>query len=74
MGWYGLVVGLFVFLIVLNTITIGLRVFVRTKLTKGAFGWDDVALIFSYVSFPWRLETSSLTSLFGSGKLIVMWP
>lgn len=50
MGWHELVIGLFAFFIVLNTITIGLRVFIRTKLTKGAFGWDDIVLIFTHVS------------------------
>lgn len=50
MGWHDVVVGLFVFFVVLNTIAVGLRVFIRTKLTKGAFGWDDAALIFTYVS------------------------
>lgn len=50
MGWHDLVIGLFAFFIVLNTITIGLRVFIRTKLTKGAFGWDDIVLIFTHVS------------------------
>lgn len=50
MGWHELAIGLFAFFIVLNTITIGLRVYIRTKLTKGAFGWDDIALIFTHVS------------------------
>lgn len=49
MGWHDLVIGLFAFFIVLNTITIGLRVFIRTRLTKGAFGWDDIVLIFTHV-------------------------
>ncbi|KAI7779049.1 hypothetical protein LA080_001395 [Diaporthe eres] len=48
MGWHDLAIGLLAFFIVLNTITIGLRVYIRTKLTKGAFGWDDIALIFTH--------------------------
>lgn len=47
---YDQLLGLLIFFSVLCTITVGLRVLVRTKLTKGAFGWDDVALVFSYVS------------------------
>lgn len=50
MGWHDQLLGLFVFFTVANTITVGLRVFIRTKLTKGAFGWDDIALIFTHVS------------------------
>ncbi|KAK2596286.1 hypothetical protein N8I77_013182 [Diaporthe amygdali] len=50
MAWHDKLIGLFVFFTVLNTISVGLRVLVRTKLTKGAFGWDDVALVFTYVS------------------------
>ncbi|KKY31808.1 putative p-type atpase [Diaporthe ampelina] len=46
---YDQLLGLLIFFSVLCTITVGLRVLVRTKLTKGAFGWDDVALVFSYV-------------------------
>lgn len=42
-------VGLVIFFCVLNTITVGLRIFVRTTLTKGAFGWDDVALVITYI-------------------------
>jgi hypothetical protein len=47
---YDQLLGLLIFFSVLCTITVGLRVFVRTKVTKGAFGWDDVALVISYVS------------------------
>lgn len=50
---YDQLLGLLIFFSVLCTITVGLRVLVRTKLTKGAFGWDDVALVFSYVSLFW---------------------
>lgn len=42
--------GLFVFFTVLTTITVGLRLFVRMKLCKGAFGWDDIALVITWVS------------------------
>ncbi|KAI3395112.1 hypothetical protein diail_1727, partial [Diaporthe ilicicola] len=45
---YDQLLGLLIFFSVLNTITVGLRLLVRTKLTKGAFGWDDVVLVFSY--------------------------
>lgn len=47
---YDQLLGLLILFSVLCTITVGLRVLVRTKLTKGAFGWDDVALVISYVS------------------------
>lgn len=47
---YDQLLGLLIFFSVLCTITVGLRVLVRTKLTKGAFGWDDAALVFTYVS------------------------
>lgn len=43
-------IGLFVFFTVLTTITVGLRLFVRMKLCKGAFGWDDIALVVTWVS------------------------
>ncbi|KAI7782488.1 hypothetical protein LA080_013488 [Diaporthe eres] len=45
---YDQLLGLLIFFSVLCTIAVGLRVLVRTKLTKGAFGWDDVALVISY--------------------------
>ncbi|KAK2614253.1 hypothetical protein N8I77_001099 [Diaporthe amygdali] len=49
MALYDQLLGLLIFFSVLNTITVGLRLLVRTRLTKGAFGWDDIALVFSYV-------------------------
>ncbi|POS71514.1 hypothetical protein DHEL01_v210097 [Diaporthe helianthi] len=42
-------IGISIFFIALCTATVGLRVFVRTKLTKRAFGWDDVSLVISYL-------------------------
>ncbi|KUI63764.1 hypothetical protein VM1G_10480 [Cytospora mali] len=48
MGLHDELVGLIIFFIVLNTITVGLRLYVRTTVTKGAFGWDDVALVITY--------------------------
>lgn len=54
MGLHDALIGLVFFFSVLNTITVGLRIFVRTSLTKGAFGWDDVALVFTYVSFEYQ--------------------
>lgn len=45
-------IGLCIFFPVLTTITVFLRVFVRTRLCKGAFGWDDVALLVTWVSIP----------------------
>jgi hypothetical protein len=66
---YDQCIGLLVFFSVLCTITVGLRLLVRTRLTKGAFGWDDVALVISYASLsklpPKNLEsaTSGLFSL-----------
>lgn len=57
-------IGLFVFFPVLCTITVGLRMFVRTRLCKGAFGWDDVALLVTYVSLtPSALLSCSKTTL-----------
>lgn len=50
MGLKEQTIGLFVFFPVLTTISVGLRLFVRTRLCKGAFGWDDVALLVTYVS------------------------
>lgn len=50
MNLYDQAIGLFIFFPILTTITVGLRLFVRIKLCKGAFGWDDVALIITYVS------------------------
>lgn len=44
-------VGVTIFFTVLTTITVGLRIFSRTKLSgKGAFGLDDVFLLITYVS------------------------
>ncbi|KAJ4387115.1 hypothetical protein N0V93_007703 [Gnomoniopsis smithogilvyi] len=51
MAGYDLIVGSIVFFMVLNTIAIALRVFVRTVLSKGAFGWDDIFLIVTYVGY-----------------------
>lgn len=64
MGWHNQLIGLFVFFAIINTITVGLRVFVRTKLTKGAFGWDDVALIFTHVSPYWHFTTPHILKLY----------
>lgn len=50
MGLKEQTIGLFVFFPVLTTISVGLRLFVRTRLCKGAFGWDDVTLLVTYVS------------------------
>lgn len=50
MGLHDQLVGLIIFFCITNTITVGLRVFVRTSLTKGGFGYDDVALVITYVS------------------------
>lgn len=43
--------GVTLFFTVLNTITVALRIFARTKLSKGAFGWDDIMLLITYVGF-----------------------
>lgn len=38
------------FFLILTTFVVGLRILVRLKLGgKGAFGWDDVFLVVSYV-------------------------
>lgn len=63
---YDQLLGLLIFFSVLCTITVGLRLLVRTKLTKGAFGWDDVVLVFSYVSrqpCPYHQQPPSLLSV-----------
>lgn len=44
-------IGLFVFFPILTTITVGLRVFVRTRVNRGSFGYDDVTLVITYVCF-----------------------
>lgn len=49
MGWYAQLIGLFTFFLFVNTLTVSLRLYTRIKLTKGAFGWDDVVLIFTHV-------------------------
>lgn len=41
--------GVFVFFITLNTIVVGLRLYVRLWWKKSVFGWDDVFLILTYV-------------------------
>lgn len=48
-GLHDQAIGLFIFFPVLCTVTLFLRLYVRTKLCKGAFGWDDVALILTWV-------------------------
>lgn len=50
MATHDQLVGITIFFTVLNTITVALRIFARTKLSKGAFGWDDAMLIITYVS------------------------
>lgn len=50
MNYYDQSVILLVFFPVFTTITVGVRIFVRTRLCKGAFGWDDVLLIITNVS------------------------
>lgn len=42
-------IGLFIFFPIITTITVGLRIFVRTRVNRGAFGYDDAALLISYV-------------------------
>lgn len=71
MSWYDQLVGLFVFFTILNTISVGLRLFVRTRLTKGSFGWDDAALVFTYVSAHYPLAIlHSLGSYLDEKELI----
>lgn len=55
MGWYEQIITLFVFFLTINTLTVGLRLYTRIILTKGAFGWDDVVLLFTHVSLCWYL-------------------
>lgn len=42
-------IGLFIFFPILTTITVSLRIYVRTRVNRGSFGWDDVALVVTYV-------------------------
>lgn len=51
MATHDQLVGVTLFFTVLNTITVALRIFARTKLSKGAFGWDDIMLVITYVCF-----------------------
>lgn len=45
--------GVFIFFLTLNTIVVGLRLYVRLWLKKSVFGWDDVFLVITYVRvFP----------------------
>ncbi|ROW04459.1 hypothetical protein VMCG_04952 [Cytospora schulzeri] len=48
MGWRDELIGVVILFCVLNTLTVGLRIFVRTTVTRGALGWDDVALVITY--------------------------
>lgn len=54
MGLYDQSIAVFIFFTVLCTISVGLRIFVRTRLCKGAFGWDDIALIITWVCMSTR--------------------
>lgn len=49
MATHNQLVGITIFFTVLNTITVALRILARTKLSKGALGWDDIMLIITYV-------------------------
>lgn len=49
MGSFDQAIGLFVFFPLLTTITVGLRLWVRTRVNRGSFGYDDVALLITYV-------------------------
>lgn len=48
-------VALFVSFLTLNTIAVGLRLYVRLRLQSSAFGWDDVFLTITYVSLNYFL-------------------
>lgn len=52
------VIVLFVFFPILTTITVGLRIFVRTRVNRGSFGYDDVALVITYVC--WSPSSTSM--------------
>jgi hypothetical protein len=41
--------------LVLNTITVGLRVYVRTAISK-SFGYDDIAMLVAFVSTIFATE------------------
>lgn len=51
MNYYDTSVVLLIFFPVLTSIFVGVRIFVRTRLCKGAFGADDVLLIITNVSW-----------------------
>lgn len=51
MATHDQLVGITIFFTVLNTVTVALRIVARTKLSKGAFGWDDIMLVITYVRF-----------------------
>lgn len=55
-------IGLFIFFPILCTVTLALRLYVRTKLCKGAFGWDDVALIITWVCLLFEVHTARKAS------------
>lgn len=58
-------IALLIFFPVLTTITVGVRIFVRTRLCKGAFGWDDVLLLVTTVSTPSCVQIFLKDSLVG---------
>lgn len=66
MATHDQLVGITIFFTVLNTITVALRIFARTKLSKGAFGWDDAMLIITYVSFA-RLQFQDYSHWLSTG-------
>lgn len=43
-------IAIFALFLTLDTIAVGLRLFVRLRLQRSAFGWDDVFLTLTYVS------------------------
>ncbi|KAJ4388899.1 hypothetical protein N0V93_006360 [Gnomoniopsis smithogilvyi] len=66
-------IGLFVFFPVLCTVTLALRIYVRTKLCKGAFGWDDVALIITWTGLIlWvGMAWTSVAVVYGSAEWLL---
>jgi hypothetical protein len=54
MGPRDIVFSLIIAFLVLDTFTVALRVFVRTRITK-SFKYDDIAMLAAYVSVPREL-------------------
>lgn len=43
--------GVEIFFLILTSVVVALRLWVRLKMKKAVFGWDDIFLTMSYVRF-----------------------